>query len=1041
VLARFEAERQALAMMDHPNIAKVLDAGTTDGGRPFFVMELVKGMPITRYCDEHKLTPRQRLELFVPVCQAIQHAHQKGIIHRDIKPSNVLVALYDDRPVPKVIDFGVAKAAGQSLTDKTLMTGFGAIVGTPEYMSPEQASLNHLDSDTRSDVYALGVLLYELLTGTTPVDRKGLAKAALLEMLRIVREVEAPKPSTKLSSSEALPTIAANRGTEPMKLSRLLRGELDWIVLKALEKDRSRRYESANGFASDLQRFLAGEAVLAVPPSAGYRLQKFIRRNRGPVLAGAALLVALVAGITGTTIGLVRAEQRRVQAEQAQQAEAEQRRESDRRGDALAVSNRRIRLASYASAIQLAQREWELGNLPRVRTVLHDLRPAAGADDLRGFEWHYLRRQCEDSLLTLSTATDGAPPLPNPRTGRSDSGNGWIGRIDISPDGSRVLAVSGGRVHAWALPGGRPVTLTAGQEEYFLDARFSPDGKRLATLADTPAGEDNRPSVLELWDTSTGARLRSTELPEGNVSHVAVQPGGRQVAVLVDDLRGGKLVDLSHTWVVVVDAETGRVIRKLEGKPINEALTYSPDGKWLVGPAAHGKLNVWDAATARLVQTIDTGEDILRDAAFRPDGMRLAVAGDSGKVTVWSVPEWAPLQSLRVSDRSALCARFSPDGRTLATLGGDSIKVWDARTGEYLFLIRGASAWLDFTPDGGRIVTGGGAGTIRFRDAKQEQGALVHKAKGGSYHVCFSADGRRIIDDEGRVLDASTGAVVRTISCPESERVGTAVLLPDGRRAILSRHKPGPPTARPKTADLVLWDVEADQEIKRLPGVADSTHGLDVSPDGRWLVTLAIRPGDNTFTQKELIVRNAATWDPVFTRKDPPVYGRLTAFSNDSKLVIFGEKDGVTALDVASGRIRKTYGPLPFRPLAVAISPDGRWVAAAVSPDRGGTSEIHVWNAASGDKVHVIPQTARESVTTLSFSPDGRRLASAGFDLKIKLWDVETGLELLTLKGHSHWIWVVHFSPDGRKLLSCCGDKTVRIWDASPLPPELAGGL
>jgi serine/threonine protein kinase len=301
VIARFDVERQALALMDHPNIARVLDAGMTAYGRPFFVMELVKGTPITRYCDDRKLTPRQRLELFVPVCNAIQHAHQKGVIHRDIKPSNVLVAMYDERPVPKVIDFGVAKAAGPALTDATLMTDFGVVVGTPEYMSPEQASLNNLDIDTRSDVYSLGALLYELLTGTTPVDRRSLGKAAVLEILRIVREVEAPRPSAKLSTIDTLPSVAANRGTEPAKLGRLLKGELDWVVLKALEKDRSRRYESANGLARDIQRYLANEVVEARPPSTGYRLRKFVRRHKGQVIAAGLVLFALVAGIAGTT--------------------------------------------------------------------------------------------------------------------------------------------------------------------------------------------------------------------------------------------------------------------------------------------------------------------------------------------------------------------------------------------------------------------------------------------------------------------------------------------------------------------------------------------------------------------------------------------------------------------------------------------------------------------------------------------------------------------------------------------------------------------
>jgi serine/threonine protein kinase/tetratricopeptide (TPR) repeat protein len=328
VIARFTAERQALALMDHPNIAKVHDAGTTGGepgrvspGRPFFVMELVKGVPITRYCDEHHLTPKQRLELFMPVCQAVQHAHQKGIIHRDLKPSNVLVAEYDDKPVAKVIDFGVAKATGPKLTERTMFTEFGQIVGTLEYMSPEQAKLNALDIDTRSDIYALGVLLYELLTGTTPFEKKRLQQAAFDEILRIIREEEPPRPSTRLSTTEELPSIAANRGLEPKKLSGLVRGELDWIVMKALEKDRNRRYETANGFAMDVQRYLADEPVQACSPSVGYRLRKFAKRNRRALVMCSVVLVALFA-VAAVLAGsaLWSARQRGIQRAEAERA-------------------------------------------------------------------------------------------------------------------------------------------------------------------------------------------------------------------------------------------------------------------------------------------------------------------------------------------------------------------------------------------------------------------------------------------------------------------------------------------------------------------------------------------------------------------------------------------------------------------------------------------------------------------------------------------------------------------------------------------------
>jgi serine/threonine protein kinase/tetratricopeptide (TPR) repeat protein len=307
VLARFEAERQALAMMDHPNIAKIHDAGTTAGGRPYFVMELVQGVPITAYCDEHHLTPRERLALFLPICRAIQHAHQKGIIHRDIKPSNILVNLVDGQPAPKIIDFGIAKAIDRRLIERTMFTELGAIIGTPEYMSPEQAKLSRLDIDTRSDIYSLGVLLYELLTGTTPLEPARLRRAAFDEVLRRIREDEPPAPSTRLGTTEQLPSIAARRRTDPGRLAKMLRGDLDWIVMKALEKDRSRRYATADALALDVQRHLDGDAVEAGPPSVSYRLRKFVRKHRAALATATAFALLLVAATAVSAWQAVRA--------------------------------------------------------------------------------------------------------------------------------------------------------------------------------------------------------------------------------------------------------------------------------------------------------------------------------------------------------------------------------------------------------------------------------------------------------------------------------------------------------------------------------------------------------------------------------------------------------------------------------------------------------------------------------------------------------------------------------------------------------------
>jgi hypothetical protein len=714
--------------MDHPNIAKVLDAGTigeseprtsvsggsgplTDvrgsAGRPYFVMELVKGTPITQFCDIRKLTPRQRLELFVPVCQAIQHAHQKGVIHRDIKPSNVLVELYDDRPVPKVIDFGVAKAVGQRLTERTLYTGFGALVGTPAYMAPEQPTFNALDVDTRADVYSLGVLLYELLAGSPPFEPEQLKKAALDEVLRLVREQEPPRPSTRLSTSQAKATIAAVRQSDPDKLARLMRGELDWIVMKALEKDRTRRYETANGLARDVERYLKGETVEACPPTVGYRLRKFARKNKPALITAAAFAALLVGGAALSLWQAVRASHaeavalaERDEREQARQAEADQRaaavrseQQAQQERVTTLAAKEELRRTLYAAEMNLVQAACEGNNVGRVHELLERWQPWDGLADLRGFEWHYWQRRCHAALLTLRHA--GAT----------------VRVVEFSADGKRIASLASS-VIAGDVPG-------AVDWMQFWDAAtgqllFSFSEKRaFPSVSSAKLSNDGRflawgraDGTIQLREPATGKVLRTFTGHSADVRSITGQPAGVQQLTFSHDgrlLASINRITSRSSELRLWDVATGKEV--LAPKPfplIVASLAFSPDGRRLaassfvtssfvtgIAKRGGGGAHVWDTTTGHEVLFLEHGHDTTC-VAFRPDGKQIATASRDETVRLWGAADGKQLLTLKGHTAEVLAVAYSPNGQRLATASTDqTVRVWDAETGDELFTHRG----------------------------------------------------------------------------------------------------------------------------------------------------------------------------------------------------------------------------------------------------------------------------------------------------------------------------------------------------------------
>jgi WD40 repeat protein/serine/threonine protein kinase len=982
VVARFEAERQTLALMDHPNIAKVLDGGETAGGRPYFVMELVRGVPITDYCDQNRVPVRERLDLFVAVCQAVQHAHQKGVIHRDLKPSNVLVTLHDGTPVVKVIDFGVAKATGGRLTDRTVYTQFAQLIGTPLYMSPEQAALSGLDVDTRSDVYALGVVLYELLTGTTPFDPERLREADYDEIRRIIREDEPPRPSTRVTTlGQAATTVSAGRKSDAKRLRQMLRGELDWIVMKCLEKDRNRRYESASALAADVQRYLSDQPVLACPPSAWYRFRKLARRNRRALVMASVFALAALVGIGALVASTVLVWQANQGLEKAVDRE---------------------RREAYFQRITVAHRE--LTDNPAA--ALRALRECPEA--LRGWEWHYLMRLSRIEPLFLQNKSE-------------------VNGVAFSPDGERLASAGGdGSVKIWNSRTGDVIqTIPHAHAGAVVAVAFHPDGRRLAS-----AGADG---LAKVWDLTAGPEAREVfrEPYEvvvrkfGAADTVAFRPpDGRQLAV------GG------NGAVTVWDWQDRRGVHTFTGFVHHSiSVAFSPNGQRLAAGSWLEGSKLWDPTTGEgPLMTFAGHRQPISALAFSPDGRRLASASLDRTVKVWDTTTGQPVLPPLQHPGLVLHAAYSPDGRRLASAGEDkAVHIWDADTGREVLTLRGHTDMCQcvaYSPDpaGWRLASAGADGTIRIWDAtplREDEGPKALTFRGHDDEIrgaAFSPDGLWIASGgpggEVKVWDSATGRLRAPFKSDTIVVFGLAWSPdPDGRR-IASAGLDG------RRSTVKVWDARTGELVFPLP-FGPEYFAVAFSPDGKYLVTGRV----NGAVQ----VWDAQTGDPVGTLATLDREVRAVVFSPDGKHLATTSPPGQVKLWDATRLNEKREARLtlsarvPRTSLNVAFSPDGRMLATG-----GDRNTVKIWDVQTGRELQTLWGHSGE-VYSVAFSPDGRWIASGAEDGAVKVWDSRTGEPARTFRGHRGLVLRVAFSRDGLRLLSGSRDTTVKVWDLAAL--------
>jgi eukaryotic-like serine/threonine-protein kinase len=1030
VVARFEAERQALALMDHPSIAKVFDGGTIGDpdsqlcsptpqlflGRPYFVMELVDGIPITDYCDQNRLTTRQRMDLFIQVCRAIQHAHQKGIIHRDIKPSNVLVATQDGIPVPKVIDFGIAKAVQGRLTDQTVFTSFEQFVGTPAYMSPEQSQFGGLDVDTRTDIYSLGVLLYELLTGRTPFDSKELLVAGVETMRRTIQEKAPPIPSSRIKQE-----WRTNRSDTPAK-SKIqnpkcaIEQDLDWIVMKCLEKDRARRYETANGLARDIERYLKHEPVIACPPSRLYTFRKAVERNKAAFSSAAIVALVLVLGICGSTWQAVRAthaeRRENLSLEQSKIAQANEARERKKAQTALAqMQSIEIRRAEeyyeagdrrhmlpYLALVLRQNPENRLAAERLMSTLSHRFRAHLGCSPLiqsNRLTWAMFDKQ---GTRVVTSSADGTAWVWDAATGRPLAGPfvhaAEINNADFSPDARFVVTASEDKTaRVWDSSTGNPVTPPLEHSNSVSLAKFSPKGDLVLTVSQ---------NQTFLWNAQSGQLQHPLDC--GNViSDACFSPDGSTVAVACF---GGQ----AQIWDVV----SGLCLQRFTHSNHVKSVAFSPDGKWLVSGSHDNSARVWDAQTGRQHGEALLHDGILLSAEFAPDGQRVITASADHTAQIWEIGTGKKIGPPLTHSLEARSALFSAEGTRVVTASDQTVQLWDAFSGAALTepLVHESSAfYAQFHPDGERVLTvSNGKAALIWEITGVPALTLFFSNVVESFD--FSPDGRALITaSDGahtRLWDPWTGKpLTPPLAERDSQRIARVVFSFDGKRVA---------TAAPDDGVARIWN-SADGK----PITTNLLHGIGVShicfsPDGQRLLTAS--------------THRTCLWE---TGTGKLLLSADMAALPDSRSF---SADGEMFLGLPEPRTARIFSTKTGEPLSPPLAHMGDLTYAMFSPDgqslltTAGETSFIIWDIKSGRRLGTNFQH-REPLLQATYSLDGKHVLAVTEKYRAQVWNLEEGLSLTGEFGGRFYIRNAAFCGDGSRVALTLINGSAQLWDST----------